>query len=511
MNTASVLKLIVAVFFLLILPVPGYALTPVQVFDKVKDSIVVVKALDAQGKVKMQGSGVLLPSGKIATNCHVVEGGASYQVGRGKQFVQATLYAGDGDKDICLLDVTGITGEPAQFGKTTNLKVGVPVYAVGAPQGLELSLSDGIVSQLRGGPPPVIQTTAAISPGSSGGGLFDGEGRLVGLTTLYMKGGQSLNFAIPVEWIGEVKPGRKQNVYAHLSSLSDKDFKVFVDRNFNSLRGIGYAESNGKFRRMMDYSEDDADSVIALLDQFKKTHAPAPAPTPASISATAEDWYNKASALRRDGKYTDPQKAIEYLSEAIRLKPDYADAYHRRGFAYALLGQYQRALTDYDKTIHLKPDSSYAYRSRGIAYGNLKQYQSAIRDFDEAIRLKPDYEMAYNNRGFAYILSGNNLEGCSSLSRACELGSCEKYNYWKKRGYCQSIRPEQSQPTSENTKPSVDVDQRYREIKGIVLMNGNVIEGQILSINPKTVEIRTIEGKLMSYSFEREVQRFIKE
>ena len=209
MNIPSVLKLIVAVFFLAILPAQVHALTPAQVFDKVKDAVVVVKTLDAQGKVKGQGSGVLLPSGKIATNCHVVEGGASYQVGRGKQLVPATLYAEDGDKDICLLDAKGITGKPAQLGKAAGLKVGDPVYAVGAPQGLELSLSDGIVAQLRGGPPPLIQTTAAISPGSSGGGLFDGEGRLVGLTTLYMEGGQSLNFAMPVEWIGEVKPGRK--------------------------------------------------------------------------------------------------------------------------------------------------------------------------------------------------------------------------------------------------------------------------------------------------------------
>ncbi len=82
--------------------------------------------------------------------------------------------------------------------------MGEPVYAVGAPQGLELSLSEGIVSQLRGGPPPLIQTTVAISQGSSGGGLFNAEGELVGITTFYLKEGQSLNFALPVEWIGEV-------------------------------------------------------------------------------------------------------------------------------------------------------------------------------------------------------------------------------------------------------------------------------------------------------------------
>jgi S1-C subfamily serine protease len=80
MNMPSVLKLIVAVFFISILPLSVHALTPTQVFDKVKDSVIVVKTLDAQGKVKGQGSGVLLPSGKIATNCHVVEGGSLYRV-----------------------------------------------------------------------------------------------------------------------------------------------------------------------------------------------------------------------------------------------------------------------------------------------------------------------------------------------------------------------------------------------------------------------------------------------
>jgi len=210
MNIPTVFKLVVGVFFLSILSVPVHALTPGQVFNKVRDSILVVKTLDAEGKMKVQGSGVLISTDRVATNCHVVAGGISYQVGRGKHFVSATLYSEDGGKDIRILDAKGIDGNPAQLGRAANLKVGDTVYAVGAPQGLELSLSDGIVSQLRGEPPPLIQTTAAISHGSSGGALFDREGRLVGLTTLFIKGGQSLNFAMPVEWILEVKPGRKR-------------------------------------------------------------------------------------------------------------------------------------------------------------------------------------------------------------------------------------------------------------------------------------------------------------
>ncbi|MEQ1837381.1 MAG: trypsin-like peptidase domain-containing protein [Candidatus Nitrotoga sp.] len=191
------------------LPLSALALTPSEVFEQVKDSVFVVKTFDALGKQKGMGSAVLLPTGKIATNCHVIEGGVRFEIGRNEQFAPATLYASDHDKDICLLDTKDPSGKAAQLGRAASLKVGEPVYAVGAPQGLELSFSDGIVSQLRGSKPPLIQTTAAISPGSSGGGLFDSEARLVGLTTLYIDGGQNLNFAMPVEWLAEIKSDRK--------------------------------------------------------------------------------------------------------------------------------------------------------------------------------------------------------------------------------------------------------------------------------------------------------------
>ena len=193
------------------LPQTALALTAGQVYEQVKDSVVVVKAYDRQGTPVGLGSGVMLPSGDIITNYHVVEAGMRYTVGRGKHTVPASPKAGDADKDLCLLTAPGLVAEPVRLGKTARLKVGDPVYAVGAPQGLELSLSEGIISQLRGGGPyPIIQTTVAISPGSSGGGLFNAKGELVGITTFRMKGEQSLNFALPVEWIGEIATRKNQ-------------------------------------------------------------------------------------------------------------------------------------------------------------------------------------------------------------------------------------------------------------------------------------------------------------
>ena len=223
----------------------------------------------------------------------------------------------------------------------------------------------------------------------------------------------------------------------------------------------------------------------------------------ASRGLTAVDWFDKALALLTDGKYTDPQKTIEYLTnsirlkpdaasysnrgiahdnlgqyqraiedyrEAIRLKPDYAEAYNNRGAAYHNLGQKQRAIEDYNEAIRLKPYTAEAYNNRGAAYDNLGQKQRAIEDYNEAIRLKPDYVDAYYNRGltyrelgqyklaiedytetirlkpdyakayaqrgFAYLKQGNNHLGCSDIQKACELGECEVYKLAKDGKLC---------------------------------------------------------------------------
>ena len=85
------------------------------------------------------------------------------------------------------------------------IRVGARVYAIGAPRGLELTISEGIVSSVREHMGSrFIQTTAAISAGSSGGGLFDSQARLVAITSFLMKDAQSLNFAYPAFYIRDL-------------------------------------------------------------------------------------------------------------------------------------------------------------------------------------------------------------------------------------------------------------------------------------------------------------------
>ena len=86
--------------------------------------------------------------------------------------------------------------------------------------------------------------------------------------------------------------------------------------------------------------------------------------------------------------------------------------------------------------IRLKPDFAEAYDSRGNNYNKLKNYQLAIEDFNKAIQLAPNNANAYNNRGLAYFMHGNNKQGCSDVQKACSLGFCKALELTKSRGVC---------------------------------------------------------------------------
>ncbi|GEM_PF-629499 len=196
------LRLSSLLFLILFVSSQAFAKTATEVFQLASQSVVIVYNYDAAGVAQSQGSGVILPSRDVATNCHVIKDAARLTISyQGKEY-QATVRYTDVDRDVCSLEIKGLDAQSVIMGNTSNLQVGARVYAVGAPKGLELSLSEGIVASLReieGG--HYIQTTAPISPGSSGGGLFDDEGRLIGLPTFYFTEAQQVNFAVPVEWI----------------------------------------------------------------------------------------------------------------------------------------------------------------------------------------------------------------------------------------------------------------------------------------------------------------------
>jgi S1-C subfamily serine protease len=180
--------------------------TAEEIFEQLSGSVARVHVLDAGGRTVGSGSGVVIGPETVITNCHVAARAAQLSVKIGSQTRPAVVSQADEELDLCRLQVAGLSATAVEIGSVASLRTGQKVFTIGAPQGLELTLSEGIVSALRevqNG--TVVQTTAPISPGSSGGGLFNSAGQLVGITTFQHRYGQNLNFALPADWIDQMQ------------------------------------------------------------------------------------------------------------------------------------------------------------------------------------------------------------------------------------------------------------------------------------------------------------------
>ena len=193
------LRAITALVAYALLP-SAFALQPDEIFQRAAPSVTMVLARDrSEG---MQGSGVVVGKSWVVTNCHVVlkkRGNTPHATltvrYQGRDF-PAEYLTGDTAFDTCLLRVPGLHAPSATVANLGSLRVGQRVYAIGAPSGLDLTLTDGLISSIRPlGTDRVLQTSAPISPGSSGGGLFDDDGKLIGITSFGIGIGQALNFA----------------------------------------------------------------------------------------------------------------------------------------------------------------------------------------------------------------------------------------------------------------------------------------------------------------------------
>src|SRR6266852_3974224 len=156
---------------------------------RVGPSVYFIGAGKKKGSVISLGSAVAVSSTILITNCHVVNNSDYIVIKKDAKFGTARLIGGDQKTDRCFLRTTDMPLTPVQgIRRFQSLEVGEDVYALGNPQGLESTFSPGIVSaKRRENGMNYVQTTAAITNGSSGGGLFDSRGNLIGINTFLLK------------------------------------------------------------------------------------------------------------------------------------------------------------------------------------------------------------------------------------------------------------------------------------------------------------------------------------
>jgi S1-C subfamily serine protease len=341
-------------------------LSAVDLFQRVSPSIFVVQALDDNGKTLILGSGVALAREFLITNCHVIQNSSSLKVSRGKEQWTATLIQAAPNHDLCGIRPSGLPLLPVEVRPSSKLVTGERVYAIGSPEGLELTFSEGVISALRETEGVhMIQTSAPISPGSSGGGLFDAQGNLVGITTFYLKEGQSLNFALPGEWIKTSLDGLTEASRTSSPSPSDAvlESRAWLEIGLQAVEKKEYDLAVHSFHKCTDLEQADAPRAWLELGEIDEM-------------AT--------------GLVSPSARAIADFERAIELKPDYAEAWQQLAGAHRNKKEYGQAIAAAKEATRLAPREWAGWAILGDCYTKTESYAEAIVALHQGEKVAPD-------------------------------------------------------------------------------------------------------------------------
>ncbi|MBS1493527.1 MAG: tetratricopeptide repeat protein [Bacteroidetes bacterium] len=339
-------------------------LKPEEIFEKYQDAIVVLYSYDFTGSPKAQGSGVIInEKGWIVTNFHIFEGCEKLQiVHKGDTIRYNDIVGVDIERDLLIIKID--QGTYPEIRTNGDIKVGQKIYAIGSPLGLENTMSEGIISGTRSEVGKIkqsfIQITASISPGSSGGAVLNGKGELIGISSMGMKEGSNLNFAIPINEIYKIK----------LDSYNER--KKLEALNF-FYQGKNLFEEGKNEEAIKFYSK--------FLEMFPKDHK-------------AYNYRGLAYFARK--QY---EKAVSDYNAAIKLDPTYAAAYNNRADAYFKMNEFELSIKDFDYVVKNNPDNLEAHFGRGVVLMSDESYDDALDDFKKVIKEEPNNTNALINMG----------------------------------------------------------------------------------------------------------------
>ena len=289
---------------------PNSIQTAEQIAEKALAATVSLEMKDQEGIIKY-GSGFFVQENLIATNYHVREdavSGTAKLVGKSTTYTIKKFGLSDPINDIALIEVAEAGIKPLSLGSSSDAKIGETVYVASNPVGLEGTFSDGIISSKRDveGREPLLQITAPISQGSSGGPVLNRMGEVIGVAVGAVEDGQNLNFAIPSR------------------ALKILVSKIYVTR--------------GQRKKL------DADYKGALADLDIAIHLQ---------PDNAEAYIERGSAKH---ELDDYEGALVDLNIAIRINPDSEMGYLYRARAKVKVGDYKGVIADLDIASRIDPE-----------------------------------------------------------------------------------------------------------------------------------------------------------
>ncbi len=427
-----------------------------DVLARVRAQVVTVAALNSRAQVDSEGSGVVVHAGRVVTNCHVVAEAHSLRLtlADGRQLV-ATRLREDPVRDLCLLEVRELTVAGVARRALADVGQGEAGFAVGNPLGLGLAVSAGVVSAIdRRGAEPRIITSAAVSPGSSGGGLFDGAGRLLGITSSVLELGQNVSVAIPADAIARLeRDGRPPVMPAPVTPEPDwlavaEDLRLRAD--WTGL--LAHAErwqqvypTSADALASAGLAEGNLGRLAAARERLVRGAATAPwhALTSGYLARTylalgdyaaAEAEARRATRLQPSGGYywgllgdalrglARPDEAAIAYATALRFSPGQASVWEGWGDLAAAAGKGDEAAERYRVAVRLAPNAdglrrklaqALALRGEGAAAG---RELAAVKDSGKA-----DDAKAWNNVGTGEEKAGRYREAEQAYRKALAI------------------------------------------------------------------------------------------
>lgn len=325
-------------------------LTPEQIYEKVNDAVVIVLAYDANNKLINQGSGVVISNdGYIITNYHVMKNASKVNIVHNDLlFENAELIGGDEESDILFIKIPKNDLSVIKTPESDDVKIGQKVYAIGSPLGYENTISDGIVSGYRKFDKiNLIQITASISPGSSGGAVVNSKGELIGISTYTITEGQNINFAIPIEDIRKIEA------------------KPYVYEVTKPVEPI--------------FKQEETEKQIKTIPKNSKLYNP-----------KAVEYFNKGEELILKANSEKNKKdetlylkqAVDYFTKAIKYDDGFIEAYYEIGELYGSpfsLNDIEKSKKFFNKVEKLIEnsllDASYSKSNREMLVGIANFYQ----------------------------------------------------------------------------------------------------------------------------------------
>jgi tetratricopeptide (TPR) repeat protein len=391
-----------------------------RVFAAVSPSVVTIKSADDKGVVEVQGSGVVVGKGQVATNCHVIRDAAAIRVFSGGVELEGKWVRQNAALDLCLLSVSGLEVSPVKLRPGARLVVGEPVFAVGNPLGFGLAVSAGLVAtaeQKR--PHPYLVTTAPQSPGSSGGGLFDREGQLVGLTKAVLGTGQNFNMTLSADSVAAILLAGDAPPAALTPPAPERPWIAEAEALSRATKSAELASH----ARAWATAQPRAALAAAMLGEALRglkqdTEAEASVRHALELDENyTQSWFQLASLLHARGSRDEAEKALTQGEKRFPFSVE--PPYERARWCFAE-GRLPEARTQIKEAIRRYPQRAESWRVLGMIEDKLGNSVEAARALATAVKLG-DADMAARQRLAELYARSGKVEEASRLAQGQDV------------------------------------------------------------------------------------------